>query len=130
MRPASPRRSASTQRKRRLPLRNGGQPRIRPEDGELRFGIDAGHVLVVALLRALQVVEGAFDVAALRMCSMCSATEGRPLSNFDLAREAQHGDVVVRRVAGVTPNAQGKIAFSFVPGRGYATVTGIEVMPQ
>jgi hypothetical protein len=52
------------------------------------------------------------------------------LSNFDLAREAQHGDVVVRRVAGVTPNAQGKILLSFVPVRGYATVTGIEVVAQ
>ena len=52
------------------------------------------------------------------------------LNNFDLAREALHGDVVVRRVAGVAPNAQGKIVLAFVPVRGYATVTGIEVLPQ
>jgi hypothetical protein len=52
------------------------------------------------------------------------------LSNFDLAREAQHGDVVVRRVAGIAPNAQGKIALAFVPVKGYATVTGVEVLPQ
>ena len=52
------------------------------------------------------------------------------LANFDLAREAQHGDVVVRRVAGVTPNAQGKILLAFVPVRGYATVTAIEVVAQ
>lgn len=52
------------------------------------------------------------------------------LADFDLAREAQRGDVVVRRVAGVTPNAQGKILLTFVPVRGYATVTGIEVVAQ
>jgi malectin (di-glucose binding ER protein) len=52
------------------------------------------------------------------------------LANFDLAREAQHGDVVIRRVTGLAPNAQGKILLTFVPVRGYATVTGIEVLPQ
>ena len=52
------------------------------------------------------------------------------LANFDLAHEAQHGDVVVKRVGGLTPNAQGKIVLAFVPVRGYATVTGIEVLPQ
>lgn len=68
-----------------------------------------------------QPVEHVFDV-------FCN---GRAiLGNFDLAREAQHADVVVRRVAGVTPNAQGKILLSFVPVRGYATVTGIEVLPE
>lgn len=52
------------------------------------------------------------------------------LENFDLAHEAQRQDVVVRRAAGLEPNAQGKLVLSFVPVRGYASVTGIEVLPQ
>ena len=52
------------------------------------------------------------------------------LQNFDLAREAGGSDVVVRRVAGLVPNAQGKLHLSFVPVQGYASVTGIEVLPQ
>jgi len=52
------------------------------------------------------------------------------LENFDLAREAHDSDVVVRRVTGLEPNAQGKILLSFVPVKGYASVTGIEVLPQ
>jgi hypothetical protein len=35
-----------------------------------------------------------------------------------------------RRTGGIAPNAQGKILLTFVPVRGYATVTGIEVLPQ
>lgn len=52
------------------------------------------------------------------------------LSNFDLPKEAGATDVVVRRFTGLEPNAQGKLMLSFVPVRGYATVTGIEVLPQ
>lgn len=52
------------------------------------------------------------------------------LKNFDLAKEARASDVVVRRAAGLEPNAQGKLVVSFVPVEGYATVTGIEVLPQ
>jgi hypothetical protein len=52
------------------------------------------------------------------------------LKNFDLPREARPGDVVVRRFSGVEPNAQGKLLLAFVPVDGYATVTGIEVLPQ
>ena len=52
------------------------------------------------------------------------------LQNFDLAREAHQADVVVRRFVGLEPNAQGKLLLSFVPVQGYATVTGIEVVPQ
>jgi hypothetical protein len=37
---------------------------------------------------------------------------------------------VIRKFAGLEPNAQGKILLSFVPVEGYATVTGIEVLPQ
>lgn len=52
------------------------------------------------------------------------------LQNFDLARAAGESDVVVRRFTALEPNAQGKILLSFVPVSGYATVTGIEVIPQ
>jgi hypothetical protein len=52
------------------------------------------------------------------------------LQNFDVAPEAHQTDVVVRRAVGVVPNAQGKLLLSFVPVEGYATVTGIEVIPQ
>lgn len=52
------------------------------------------------------------------------------LQNFDVAREAHDGDVVIRRFAGLEPNAQGKLLLTFVPVDGYATVTGIEVAPQ
>lgn len=52
------------------------------------------------------------------------------LNEFDLPKEAGAADVVVRRFTGLEPNAQGKLLLSFVPERGYATVTGIEVLPQ
>ena len=52
------------------------------------------------------------------------------LSEFDLAKEAGATDVVVRRFTGLKPSAQDKLLLSFVPVRGYATVTGIEVLPQ
>jgi hypothetical protein len=52
------------------------------------------------------------------------------LENFDLPREARQMDVVIRKFTGLEPNAQGKILLSFVPVEGYASVTGIEVLPQ
>jgi hypothetical protein len=52
------------------------------------------------------------------------------LSDFDLAKEAGASDVVIRRFAGLEPNAQGKLLLSFVPVQGYATLTGIEVLPE
>jgi hypothetical protein len=52
------------------------------------------------------------------------------LKDFNLPREARQGDVVVRKIPGLDPNAQGKLVLSFVPVDGYATVTGIEVVPQ
>ena len=53
------------------------------------------------------------------------------LENFDLGREAAgKGDVVIRRFTSIEPNAQGKIALSFVPVVGHATVSGIEVLPE
>jgi hypothetical protein len=52
------------------------------------------------------------------------------LNNFNLAKEARQTDVVVRKATGLEPNAQGKLLLSFVPVEGYASVTGIEVLPQ
>jgi hypothetical protein len=52
------------------------------------------------------------------------------LKNFNPAREARQSDVVIRAAKDLRPNAQGKLLLSFVPVDGYATVTGIEVLPQ
>jgi hypothetical protein len=52
------------------------------------------------------------------------------LNNFNLAFEARRTDVVIRKAPGLEPNAQGKLLLSFVPVQGYATVSGIEVLPQ
>lgn len=52
------------------------------------------------------------------------------LENFDLGKEAGKTDVVIRRFGGLEPNAQGKLLLAFVPVAGYATVSGIEVLPE
>jgi hypothetical protein len=52
------------------------------------------------------------------------------LSNFDLPQQTGAAEVAVRRFTGLEPNAQGKLLLNFVPVRGYATVTGIEVLPE
>ena len=52
------------------------------------------------------------------------------LENFDLGKEAGKTDVVIRRFGGLEPNAQGKLLLSFAPVTGYATVSGIEVLPE
>lgn len=52
------------------------------------------------------------------------------LKNFDLVKEARQTDVVFRKATDIRPNAQGKLLLNFVPVEGYATVTGIEVLPQ
>jgi hypothetical protein len=52
------------------------------------------------------------------------------LRNFNLTQEASQLDVVLRRFTDLQPNAQGKLLLNFVPVEGYATVTGIEVLPQ
>jgi len=52
------------------------------------------------------------------------------LKNFDMAKEAKQSDVVLRKFTSLEPNAQGKFLLSFVPVEGYATVTGIEVLPE
>jgi hypothetical protein len=56
--------------------------------------------------------------------------ENALLKNFNLPQEARQTDVVIRKFASLAPNAQGKLLLSFVPVEGYATVTGIEVLPQ
>lgn len=52
------------------------------------------------------------------------------LGNFDLASEAGKTDVVIKRFAGLEPNAQGKLLLSFVPVVGHATLSGMEVLPE
>jgi hypothetical protein len=52
------------------------------------------------------------------------------LQNLDLLKEAHDSDVVSRKFTGLVPNAQGKLMLGFVPVAGYASVTGIEVLPQ
>jgi len=52
------------------------------------------------------------------------------LKNFNPVKEALQTDVVIRKFTDLKPNAQGKLLLSFVPVEGYATVTGIEVLPQ
>jgi len=52
------------------------------------------------------------------------------LENFNLASEAGKLDVVMKRFAGLEPNAQGKLLFSFVPVAGHATLSGVEVLPE
>ena len=52
------------------------------------------------------------------------------LEEFDLPAEARQSDVVIRKFSSLEPNAQGKLLLSFIPVRGYASVAGIEVVPQ
>ena len=52
------------------------------------------------------------------------------LENFNLPEEAKHSDIVIRKFSGLEPNAQGKLVMSFVPVKGYASVAGMEVLPQ
>ena len=52
------------------------------------------------------------------------------LQNFDLTKEARETDGVTRKFSGLEPNAQGKLLLTFEPVKGYATVVGLEVLPQ
>jgi Malectin domain len=52
------------------------------------------------------------------------------LEDFDLLDAAKQSDIVIRKFSGLEPNAQGKLLLSFVPVEGYASVAGIEVLPQ
>lgn len=56
---------------------------------------------------------------------------GRELvKNFDLARAARPGQAQVLRFEHLEPNAQGKLLLQFVPVAGYASVSGLEVIPE
>ena len=50
------------------------------------------------------------------------------LQNLDLHHEAHRTHTYTRRIENVEANAQGKILLSFQPVRGYASVSGIEVI--
>ena len=52
------------------------------------------------------------------------------LQDFDLPEEASQSDIVIRKFTGLEPNAQGKLLLNFVPVEGYASVAGIEIIPQ
>jgi hypothetical protein len=53
------------------------------------------------------------------------------LRNFDIFKEAGGADRAVNKTfAGLQPNAQGKLVFSFVPIRNYACVNAIEVVDE
>jgi Malectin domain len=52
------------------------------------------------------------------------------VEDFDLPDAAKQSDIVIRKFSSLEPNAQGKLLLSFVPVEGYASVAGIEVLPQ
>ncbi|HUJ94389.1 MAG TPA: malectin domain-containing carbohydrate-binding protein [Terriglobales bacterium] len=52
------------------------------------------------------------------------------LENLDIAEQTGMNRPLVRKIKGLEPDAQGKLLLQFVPVRGYATVTAIEVMPE
>ena len=54
------------------------------------------------------------------------------LNEFGLATKRLVGeaDIVIRKFTGLEPNAQGKLVLNFVPVEGYASVAGIEIIPQ
>jgi hypothetical protein len=53
------------------------------------------------------------------------------LRNFDIFKEAGAPERALDRTfRGITPNAQGKIALSFVPVKNYACVNAIEIVDE
>ena len=52
------------------------------------------------------------------------------LRHFDLEKEARGTDVLERKITGLVPNAQGKLLLNFVPVEGYATISGLEILPE
>lgn len=52
------------------------------------------------------------------------------VSNLNILQEVGPNRPLVRHIAGVEPNAQGKILLDFVPLSQYATVSAVEVLPQ
>lgn len=52
------------------------------------------------------------------------------LNNFNIVVEVGENRPLVRKVKGLQPNAQGKLLLEFVPVKGYATVSAIEVIEE
>ncbi|MCP5117995.1 MAG: hypothetical protein GY953_44840, partial [bacterium] len=53
------------------------------------------------------------------------------LKNFDVFQEAGGPSIpLARTFRGLEPSAQGKLVFSFVPVKDYATVSAIEILPE
>jgi hypothetical protein len=52
------------------------------------------------------------------------------LREVNILEQAGEGRPLVRQIAGLEPDAQGKLLLEFVPVQYYATVTAIEVVPQ
>ena len=52
------------------------------------------------------------------------------LKEFNPAQDSGVRHVVVKKFSGLEPNPQGKLLLEFVPLRGYATVTALEVLPD
>ena len=49
---------------------------------------------------------------------------------LNILREVGTNRPLLRTIAGLEPNAQGKLLLEFEPVKGYATLTAIEVLPQ
>jgi len=52
------------------------------------------------------------------------------LANLNIVKEAGENHPLVRKIWGLTPDAQGKLLLEFVPVTRYATVTAIEVVEE
>jgi len=52
------------------------------------------------------------------------------VSHLNIADQVGSNQPLVRKIAGLEPNAQGKLLLEFVPLRQYATVSAIEVVPE
>ena len=52
------------------------------------------------------------------------------LRDLDLIKEAGENRPLVKKVAGLEPNPQGKLLLEFAPTRNYATVTAVEITPE
>ncbi|HUN87140.1 MAG TPA: malectin domain-containing carbohydrate-binding protein [Terriglobales bacterium] len=52
------------------------------------------------------------------------------LRDLDILKEAGENRVLIKKITGLEPNAQGKLVFDFVPVEDYATVSAIEILPE
>jgi hypothetical protein len=52
------------------------------------------------------------------------------LSRLNIRAQAGENHPLTQKISGLEPNAQGKLLLDFVPVKGYATVTAIEVLPE